>query len=181
MVLLGSVVTLLAAAATSQAATVRVKTDDVEANGNPTLFDRVQFVAGPGEKNNLTVDLAGGTYTFTDTGTLSDGVTPLVLTAVTPCVKDPTAQRVTCPAAGTNRVSVHTEDDEDTIAMNANPPNGTFIGAGPGGDRITGGPGNDIIDTGFGIPDPCDIDFNTCADFVDGGAGFNTLSYASRT
>jgi Ca2+-binding RTX toxin-like protein len=187
MVVVGSAVTMLAAAATSQAASVLVKTDD------PTVFDRVQYLAGPGEVNTVTVDLAGGNYTITD------ATAPLV--AGNGCTGGgPAGATVTCSALGTNRVTVNTGDMNDVVTMNADPPAGTFIYGGPGddflqggpanddmrggpnADLMKGGPGDDDMDPGTVPPgasvDACDnLEPDTCPDQLDGESGFNTIHF----
>jgi Ca2+-binding RTX toxin-like protein len=165
----------------------------------------VRYTADTGETNNVTVDLAGGTYAIKDTG---PGVT---LTATAPCLQtSPTT--ATCPQAAQpsiDHVTVVGGDMNDTITMNATPRDGTRIDGGAGddtivgstgADKITGGPGDDVIDpndvtttinmdqTGvdafcsqdsFGELNPnyTDVSMMNCPDIVDGESGFNTLRF----
>jgi Ca2+-binding RTX toxin-like protein len=158
----------------------------------------VSYVANPGELNNITVDLAGGVYTVTDTA----GVTPAV---GSPCtLTSPTS--ATCPQSApptVDHLGIYAGDMDDTITVNAVPRDGTRIDAAagndtvigsPGADKIFGGPGNDVIDpTDVGAVDldifnsfdtPCDTDpiltdvsMFHCPDLIDGGSGFNTLQF----
>jgi Ca2+-binding RTX toxin-like protein len=180
MVVLGACGASTVAPATSLAATV-------SESGN-----NVQYVAAPGEVNNVTVDqnATGDVYTFTD-------IVPL--TPVSPCTSaGPTS--VTCPAgpaSGIDHLQLDAGDMNDTVTVNITPPSGTRIGGGPGDDTITGSPGPDVITGGPGddVIDGntvsnvdmtvCDTDpFNwdtigipNCPDIIDGEAGFNTLRF----
>jgi Ca2+-binding RTX toxin-like protein len=178
MVAFGAGLVCAAAPAASLGATVAVTTDASSAT------PKIGYFAPAGETNNVTIDLAGGTYTITDTGA------PLIAGAGCTQVNTSTA---TCPAASANRVTVNAGDMSDTILMNAKPPLGTTLIGGEGNDTINGGPGtdhifggnggdaidarlgNDTVDTGGG--DPAFEAF----DIVNGGGGFDTLDYHTRS
>ena len=155
----------------------------------------VRYDASPGEVNNVTVDLSGGTYTFTDTGP------SVALTVMAPCTQTgPTS--ATCPEPplpSIDHVTVTGGDMNDTIRVNAMPRDGTRIDGGPGDDtivgspgpdKITGGPGDDDIDPGDVSnvdmtvcdtdPEVTDTSVANCPDIVDGEAGFNTLRFNSK-
>jgi Ca2+-binding RTX toxin-like protein len=162
----------------------------------------VSYVAAAGEQNDITVDLASGTYTITDTA----GVT-----ATGPCVSAG-ANSATCPeptpTAGAvppdvDHLSVSAGDGDDTITVNATPALGTRIDGGAGNDtivgsagpdKILGGPGDDVVDPNdvstvnmndpfvdfeacFNDPDFTDFTLFGCPDLVDGEQGFNTLRF----
>jgi Ca2+-binding RTX toxin-like protein len=145
MVALGAVLGSAALPASSLASTLAIGTD------NSSSIPKMSYVAANGEVNNVTVDLAngtvangvstGGTYTVTDPGAS--------ITTNAPCINvSPTS--ATCPATGTNRVTVNAGDMDDTVRMNAKPPKGTTILGGTGSDSLNGGPGSDTMDGGDG-------------------------------
>src|SRR4051794_36100308 len=178
MVALGAGLVAAVAPAASLGATVAITTDA------SSTTPKLGYVAAAGETNSVTVDLVGGTYTVKDTGA--------PLTAGGGCTQvDPNT--ATCPAATVNRLTVNTSDGNDTILVNARPPQGTTLIGGEGNDSITGSSGtdhifggnggdaidgqlgNDTVDTGGG--DPAFEAF----DIVNGGGGFDTLDYHTRT
>jgi Ca2+-binding RTX toxin-like protein len=149
------------------------------------------FVQGDAVANSVTVDLAGDTYTVTDTTGVVAG--PGCTTAG--------ATAATCSAAGILEVVIDAGAGNDTVR--GGPAEDTILGGagadnlhgGPSGsDVILGGDGNDIINSGGGgIPilddgtcgdRPIDTDeprLTWCSDFVDAQGGFDTITYADRT
>jgi Ca2+-binding RTX toxin-like protein len=116
----------------------------------------LSFVALEGEANALTVSLAGGVYTLTDTGGAAVDTVDVDCTEVTP-------SQVTCPAAGITLLSIDARDRNDTVTVGSGTAAVTLTG-GAGDDTLTGGDGNDTLNGG------------TDADRLDGGAGTDTLN-----
>jgi Ca2+-binding RTX toxin-like protein len=120
----------------------------------------VEYSAGTGESNDLTISLASNTYTITDRGVSS-------LDTTTPCQQDSTdPQVVTCPADGINLLRLEMGDMDDSAVIDADTP--TELGGGDGDDDLTGGGGNDQI-RGDDIAGPGGIDT------ISGGDGNDQL------
>src|SRR4051794_21260282 len=120
---LAGLMLLVGAPATAQAA-------DVSLSG-ATLA----FTAGDNEPNNVTVSLAGGTYTVADSGAT---VTPGAGCSAAG------ANAVTCPSAGVTTLTLDGRDLADTIAIGAGTAAATING-GEGDDTLTGGSLADTI------------------------------------
>jgi Ca2+-binding RTX toxin-like protein len=159
---------VLALPATAQAATVA---------RTPT---QVNFTAGAGEANNVTVTPSGASYVVTDTGVaaLTDG------DGAGGCVV--TGNQATCPASGVIRVSVTAGDADD--AVNVDAVTSDVLDGGPGNDRLSGGNGGDTIVGGTGNDTLNGEDGNdalrggTGADTFNGGTGTGDLaSYSDST
>jgi Ca2+-binding RTX toxin-like protein len=149
------------------------------------------YTAANGETNQTVVSLAGGVYTIQDSGATITGGT--ACSAVN-------ANKVNCPGAGINAITVNAGDMNDLVWVTA-PTSATVTGA-AGNDTLIGGNGNDVLigcvgdDTlsGGGGADTLLDGFLNCAgggnDTLDGGAGpdvmfggpgTDTATYASRT
>ena len=137
-------------------------------------------VTGDGADNVITLNLAGGTYTVSDT----TGVT-----AGAGCAPGAPGS-VTCPAAGIEEAIVDAGDGTDIVDGSSGPDtiNGgasaDTLRGGEGADDINGGAGNDVTDSGRGGIDPdfcADTPPFRCSESLDGGAGFDTITYATRT
>ena len=151
-------------------------TAEITTNGGSEPFVRVN---GSADVDEITVTLAGGTYTVTDT----TGVT-----AGPGCTQ--AGADVTCPAAGITWTVVNGGDGGDLL-------NGSSgrdrLNGGSGSDELNGNEGDDIINTGAGGID-LDPDSPTYCEFVPpfrcgdeiglanypSTAGFDLLSYADR-
>lgn len=99
----------------------------------------LSFSNANGELNDVTVSVAGATYTVDDTagGLSAGGGCSLVNT-----------NRVTCPAAGVTAASVELGSGSDMIAVTTPVP--TTISGKGGADTITTGAGTYTIDAGSG-------------------------------
>ena len=122
-----------------------------------TVIDNGQtivFRGEPGEDNTMSVVLAAGQYTFTDSTATVSSATPPQCTEVSP-------NTVTCNAGGVTGLEIWLEDLDDTAVLNADTP--AVILGGPGGDDLTGGGGPDRVQGDDG------------ADTLRGGAGNDEL------
>lgn len=149
------------------------------------------YTAANGEANQTIVSLAGGVYTIQDSGATIAGGT--ACSAVN-------ANKVSCPGAGLNAITVNAGDMNDIVWVTA-ATNATVTGA-AGNDTLIGGNGNDVLIgcagddtlTGTGGADVLVDGFFNCAgggndtldggtgpDAVYGGPGTDTVTYASRT
>lgn len=116
------------------------------------------YTAANGEANQTIVSLAGGVYTIQDSGaTIAGGTTCSAVNA----------NKVTCPGAGINAITVNAGDMNDLVWVTA-ATSATVTGA-AGNDTLIGGNGNDVLDGGTG------------PDAIYGGPGTDTVTYASRT
>jgi arylsulfatase A-like enzyme len=126
----------------------------------------LNFDAGPGAKNDLTVTASGGFWVLTDT------VAPIAAGAGCEQVG---VNRVRCPRAGVSGLALSGDDKNDTIIT----PDGVdatvegeagddALTTNSGSDSLRGGDGRDMLDGGAG------------ADILDGGDGLDTVSYAGR-
>jgi hypothetical protein len=132
--------------------------------------DRLEFTAGTGERNLLTVTGSNGTYTVEDA--ISN------ITAGTGCTQL-AAKRVRCSRVHKGPIySIYFDlrDQDDSIVNSASID--VEISAGEGADkliggalndRLYGGPGDDLLDGGLG------------ADLIVGEDGRDRVTYASRT
>ena len=132
--------------------------------------DRLEFTAGNGERNLLTVTGSGSTYT------LEDSVSNI--TAGTGCTQL-AAKRVRCSPVQNGPIeSIYFDlrDQDDTVVNSASID--VEISAGDGadkltggthGDRLYGGAGDDLLDGGLG------------PDVIEGDDGRDRVTYASRT
>ncbi|MEK6251987.1 MAG: calcium-binding protein [Actinomycetota bacterium] len=149
------------------------------------------YTAANGEANQTIVSLAGGVYTIQDSGATIAGGT--ACSAVN-------ANKVTCPGAGLNAITVNAGDMNDLVWVTA-PTNAIVTGA-AGNDTLIGGNGNDVLIgcagddnlSGLGGADTLLDGALNCAgggnDTLDGGAGpdvmfggpgTDTVTYAGRT
>ena len=161
----------LAALAALPATALGASTAEIVPSGSNGPFVRVN--GGP-EVNEITASLAGGTFTISDTA----GVT-----AGPGCAQS--GLNVTCPAVSSGAVLNGLGGGDTLTGSTGN----DRINGGPGPDTIDGTPGNDIINSGRGgiITDPdlpgyCgDVPPFTCGDSIEGGQGFDTVTFADRT
>ena len=94
----------------------------------------IVFGGAPGEVNTVTVSLAAGEYTFTDTTATASVVSPA-------CTGPPGSHTVTCPAAGVTSLSLNLGDMDDHAVVT--PDTRSVIRGEEGGDDLTGaGPGS---------------------------------------
>lgn len=136
------------------------------------------FVADPGEMNNVTLGVAGGTVDIVDLGAV---LTPGTgCTAVTP-------NQVRC--TGINVATFTLENRDDTFSVTPagySAPNGFLLvngGGGndvlngsPGGDALLGESGNDTLSGGGG---PEHLAGGEGDDRVDGGEGIDTIAFSA--
>jgi hypothetical protein len=116
------------------------------ADGGATL----SYVAGPGEANNVTVDLAAGNYTVKDLGVAvipdADGATGCAATG----------NQATCPAGTVTVIRVDLGDGTDAANVTATTPGVIVVRDGTGGDNVTCVAGQtvaaDVGDTITGCP-----------------------------
>ena len=131
--------------------------------------DRI-VVSGDDGINEITVSLAGGIFTISD----SAGVT-----AGPGCAQ--AGADVTCPAAGITSTVINGLGGGDTLIGSSI---ADRIDGGPGPDDIDGREGDDIINSGRGGID-LDLCLDTppfrCSDSIFGGLGFDLITYADRT
>jgi Ca2+-binding RTX toxin-like protein len=97
----------------------------------------IVFGGSPGEVNTVTVTLAAGEYTFTDTTATAGVVSPA-------CTGAPGSHTVSCPAAGVTSLSLNLDDMDDTAVVTPN--TRSVIRGEEGGDDLTGGGGPDQLD-----------------------------------
>jgi Ca2+-binding RTX toxin-like protein len=148
-------------------------TVDLDFNGDA----RVQYEAALGETNTVTINLAGGTYTVTDSAGIVAG---------SGCAQVSGTQ-ATCPDAGVFRVTAEGRDLNDNITVNAAPPLGAVLHGGSGTDTLRGGPADDRFHGGDGNDtlrggDGDDVfDGGLGNDTLDGQNGSDTASYSART
>jgi Ca2+-binding RTX toxin-like protein len=150
---------LLGAAGPAQAATVQVD----------AFSSTLRYIAVAGEANNVTISLAGGTFTVSEAG---PGVT---LAAGAGCAGAGTT--VTCPDTGVRNIQVFAGDMADTVTVNASLP--ADLRGGTGADTLTGGPGDDRIEgedgddvlTGRDGSDQLGGSFDDGNDTMNGGPG----------
>ena len=161
-----------------------------DGDGFPQDVQQVH-VQGDDAANVITVALAGGTYTVSDTtgATAGAGCTQAGVNAVT------------CPAAGIRESYVEPGAGDDRVTGSSGPdtilggPDNDVLHGGPSGsDIVFGNEGNDLINSGGGgIPvtdPPCatlpidgelkDPRTTWCKDSLNGGTGFDTVTYADR-
>lgn len=119
----------------------------------------LSYVAGPGESNDVTVSLAGDTYTVSEQGS---GVT---VTSGGGC--QVTGSSATCPAGGVGLLDIQLGDQSDSVKILARM--SSRLAGGDGNDTLTGGEATDTLIGGPG------------ADALTGGAGLDILDYTDRT
>jgi Ca2+-binding RTX toxin-like protein len=141
------------------ASTAEIATSDDPVSEQPVT--KLLVNSGP-ENNHLTVTLAGGTFTISDSAGTAAGPG---------CTQ--VGADVTCPATGIEHTEINLGAGDDTV-----------IGS-PIADIIFGDFGNDLIDSGRGGIDPTaclsSLDSVACTDRIDAGPGFDTITYANRT
>jgi Ca2+-binding RTX toxin-like protein len=115
----------------------------------------LSFVALEGEANDLSVTLAGGTYTLTDAGGEP-------VTAGANCTQVAPSQ-ATCPAAGITALTIDARDRSDSV----------LVGSGTAAATVTGGAGDDVLVGGDGSDT---LNGGTDADRLEGGGGNDTLN-----
>ena len=140
---------------------------------NTELEVQKLLVEGGPEANSITVALAGGSFTVSDSAA---GVT-----AGQSCA--PAGTTVVCPATDIDHTEINAGAGADTI------------NASPIADTIDAGPGDDVIDSGQGgidldpnsptyclaLPQGPNDDSRACGDTIDAGQGFDTVTFATRT
>ena len=137
----------------------------------------LEYAAAGGETNTVTISLAGGTYTVSDSVAIAAGAG---------CTQAGPNQ-VNCPSTGVRRVTATADDLDDRVTVTAASPSGSFIHGGPGNDQLRGGPKSDHIHGGggvdrlFGEGGSDELDGGLGNDTLDGGTGSDTVTYESRT
>ena len=96
----------------------------------------IGFFADPGETNDVTIDLSGSLYVFTDAGA------PLDPDEDRGCVTV-TVHTVTCPARPGDVIGVVLGDGDDRVAYNA--PRPSVLCGEAGNDTLQGGPDFDLM------------------------------------
>lgn len=107
---------------------------------------RVLFRAGPGEINQLYVDLQGSVYTLQDLGSPP-------MTEEPPCARWQDENRMvsgsaaTCPAQGIDALDIRLGADNDYVGVGgiSHVPVATLLAGGPGNDRFFGSEASDRI------------------------------------
>jgi Ca2+-binding RTX toxin-like protein len=148
-----SLLVAVAAFGTNMAAAAPAAASTVQVDGATLTYD-----AAPGEANRLTLSVANGTVTVTDTGaTVSVGSGCTLVSAT----------KATCPSLGLAAMSVSTGDMNDTASVSGSI--STVFYDGPGNDTMNGGSAGDLFvsDTG--------------ADALHGGGGVDAVDYSART
>jgi Ca2+-binding RTX toxin-like protein len=135
----------------------------------------LEFNAGTGEANDVTVTVAGGVFTVTDSGA--------PLTAGTNCTAV-NANQATCTGpVDSARLGLEDLADRAQVSIGQTQ---SFISGGEGGDSLTGGPGFDGFDPGLGddtVNGRGNFDFvgdngsGDGADSIAGGSGFDSVGY----
>src|SRR3954447_23478219 len=184
---------LAVAAPSASAATVTLTTSQSGAgpHGSIDTYADARVVAGPGERNVLTVraEPVSATYAVIAALTVSDsGGTPL--TAGTGCVAQPDGS-VRCtvpPGAQALGADVEAGDGDDDVTVDG--VRGQFSLDGGSGDDVLrcgpdtlscgllGGDGDDVL---AGGPGHDGLDGGAGADRLEGGGGIDAVSYAHRT
>jgi RTX calcium-binding nonapeptide repeat (4 copies) len=167
---------LVVSPAAAQAGTVEAGVRGVSPGPQQVL----EYAAAPGERNRVTVTLAGGAYVVDDAA----GVTPGV-----GCTReDPgVATRARCPVEGSSQGPVALllgdGDDQATLIGTAGAVRGEagndLLAGGSEDDALIGGPGTDVLVGGAGV-DALDAGGGAAssersADRLDGGAGADDL------
>lgn len=124
--------TALALPASAQAATVSIKPNP-ETGGK-----RVQFMAGPGELNQLNANLFERGFNFQDIGKPTFEATPPCVVRTDPYASHPWAD---CPPEGIDLVDVRLGAEHDYFFYGAmsHPPVPVLVAGGSGNDQATGG------------------------------------------
>ena len=142
-------------------------------------FGDLEFNAGAGEANDVTVTIAGGVFTVTDSR--SAALRRNNCTAVN-------ANQATCTGPVVDSATLRLEDLADRAQVSIGLRQ-SFISGGEGGDSLTGGPGFDGFDPGLGddtINGRGSFDFvgdngsGDGADSVAGGSGFDSFGYVQH-
>ncbi|MDQ3933947.1 MAG: hypothetical protein M3340_04875 [Actinomycetota bacterium] len=134
---------LLAVPASADAAFV----SSYDASGSDPVYDRdsMSFVASPGERNDLTIELAGGVYRIVDEGAAIEPGQGCRLT-------DGSGHRAECDAYDNGPGALVQLDDGDDRARVSLPAvqrnlfKRAVVMGGPGDDRLEGGGGVDELD-----------------------------------
>ena len=132
----------------------------VRVSGSRLLFD-----ADTAKSNLVTVALAGGTYTVSDT---ADTLTPGA--GCTPV----TANQATCSGGAVASVRIGVKDLGDTVTVNATTP--AIVTGGSGNDTITGLAGSDVTASYADAPGPVTVSLATAGAQPTGNAGSDTLT-----
>jgi Ca2+-binding RTX toxin-like protein len=104
-----------------------------------TRIKRVFYTAGPGEVNDLTIALAGASYTLVDPGA--------AIAAQPECA--PFAGPAICPSAAIIGITVSAGDGADNITNTTATP--STLSGGDGNDSLAGGSGNDVLRGNNGV------------------------------
>ena len=132
--------------------------------------DDLAYVAGNGEKNNVTFSVSGRNFTVTDTGaTISAG---LGCTSVN-------ANQVTCtdvPGGPINYLGVGAGDLDDNVTITGATP--SWVDGGAGNDRLVGGAANDWL---WGSSGDDYLEGGLGADLTNGGDGWDVADFSART
>jgi hypothetical protein len=161
LALAGALLAALALPAAAPAATLSIK-PNAESGGK-----RVQFVAGPGELNQLSVNLFDSRFVFQDSGkppySAGDG-----------CQMQTNVyyqgQVAECPAQGVDLLDIRlgAENDYAFVAPMSRPNVPALVAAGPGNDDVAGGWAGDRV---FGEGGNDKISGRDGPDVLVGGAG----------
>ena len=148
-----SVLVAVAALGANMAMASPAAASTVQIDGATLTYD-----AAPGESNRLTLSVANGTVTVTDTGA--------TMTAGSGCTFI-SSTKATCPSLGLAAMAVSTGDMNDTASVWGWM--STVFYDGPGNDTMTGGSAADLFVSGTG------------ADTLRGGGGVDAVDYSART
>jgi hypothetical protein len=135
-----------------------------------TSHDDLAYLAGNGEKNNVSFSVSGRTFTVTDTGA--------TISAGTGCTTV-NANQVTCtdvPGGPINFVGVGAGDQDDSVTINGPIP--SWVDGGSGNDRLVGGTSNDWL---WGNVGDDYLDSGLGSDLMSGGDGSDVADFSSRT
>jgi glucose/arabinose dehydrogenase len=130
------------------------------APANPATVSKsgqITYQATPGAANDVTISLAGGNYTFLETG----------ITAGAGC-SQPAPNRVDCPVAGVSLVTLNLGDGNDSVTAAGSTHRRLALNGGDGDDALNGGDKKDTIAAGNGDDD---LTAGAGDDLLSGGAG----------
>jgi hypothetical protein len=132
--------------------------------------DNLTYLAGGGEKNNVTFSVSGRNFTVTDTAA--------TISAGTGCTSV-NANQVTCtdvPAGPINYLSAGAGDLDDSVTVTGAIP--SWVDGGGGNDRLVGGTANDWL---WGSTGDDYLEGGPGADLTNGGDGWDVADFSART